>query len=65
MSSESQIENLKNIYIVYFILCFNFLKISSFEVYFLALYYFILKNSILVTLQYNYKIGYSLSILFI
>ena len=53
MSNENKIYNLKNVYIVYFILCFNFLKTSSFKVYFLPLYYFILKNSILVKFQYN------------
>ena len=53
MSNENKIYNLKNVYIVYFILCFNFLKISSYKVYFLALYYFLLKNSILITIQYN------------
>ena len=53
MSNENEIYNIKNVYIVYVILCFNFLKISSCKVYFLALYYFILKNSILVTLKYN------------
>ena len=53
MSNENKIYNLKNVYIVYFILCFNFLKISSFKVYFLALYYFILRNNILGKLQYN------------
>ena len=53
MSNENEIYNLKIVYTVYFILCFNGLKISSYKVYFLALYSFILKNSILVTLQYN------------
>ena len=53
MSNENKIYNLKNVYIVYFNLCIYFLKISSFKVYFRALYYFLLKNSILVTLQYN------------
>ena len=53
MSNENKIYNLKNVYIVYFILCFNFLKISSYKVYFPVLYYFIFKNSILVTLQCN------------
>ena len=48
MSNENEIYNLKNVYIVYLILCFNFLKISSFKVYFLALYYFILKKDYLV-----------------
>ena len=53
MSNQNEIYNLKNVYIVYFNLCFNFLQISSYKLYFLALYYFILKNSILVILKYN------------
>ena len=65
MSNKSKIYNLKNVYIVYFILCFNFSKISSYKVYFPVLYYFILKNSIVVKLQYNLKIVYFVSILFV
>ena len=53
MSNQNKNFNLKNVYNVYFNLCFNFFKISSYKVYFLAMYYVILKNSILVTLQYN------------
>ena len=53
MINENKIYNLKNVYIVYCISFFNFLKISSNKMYFPALYYFILKYSILVTLQYN------------
>ena len=65
MSNQNKIYHLNNICIVYFNLCFNLLQISSYKLYFLALYYFILKNCILVTLQYNQKIVYSMSILFI
>ena len=65
MSNKSKIYNLKNVCTVYFILCFNSLKISSYKVYFPDLYYFILQNSILVTLQYNLKIVYSVRILFV
>ena len=53
MCNENKIYNLKNVYIVYFNFCIYFLKISSYKVYFPALYYFHLKNSMLVTLQYN------------
>ena len=53
MSNQNKIYTFKNVYIVYFNFCFNFLEISSYKLYFLALYYFILKISILVTLQYN------------
>ena len=53
MLNENKIYNLKNVYIVYLNLFFNFLKISSYKLYFPALYYFHFKNSILVTLQYN------------
>ena len=62
LNNQNKIFNLKNEYIVYFILCF--LKISLYKMYFLASLYFIFKNSILVTLQYNEIIAYSMSILF-
>ena len=62
LSNQNKIFNLKIEYIVYFILCF--LEISKYKMYFLASFYFIFKNSILVTLQYNEKIAYSMSILF-
>ena len=62
MSSQNTIYNLKNVYTIYFNLCFNVLKILKYKMYFLALYYIILKNSILVTLQYNQKIVYSMGI---
>ena len=54
MSNENQLYNLKMVYIVYFFgfVCYNFVKNSSCKVYFLALYYLILKNCILVTLKY-------------
>ena len=58
-SSQNKNFNLK---IVYVILCF--FKISRYKMYFLASFYFIFKNSILVTLQYNEIIAYSMCILF-
>ena len=61
-SNKNKNFKLKNVYIGYFILFF--LKISCSNIYFLASFYFIFKNSILVTLQYNEKIAYSMSILF-
>ena len=60
-SNQNKNFNLKNVYIVYFIFCF--LKISRYKMYFLASFYFIFKNSIIVTLQYDKKIAYSMSIL--
>ena len=62
LSNQKKIFNLKIVYIVYFILCF--LKISRYKMYFLASFYFIFNKNILVTLQYNEKIAYSISILF-
>ena len=53
MSNENKFYNLKNLYIVHFNLYFNFLKISSYKVYFPVLYYFLFKNSILIRLKYN------------
>ena len=53
MSNQNDIYNLKTVYIVYFNLCVIFLEISTKKVYFIAVYYFIFKNNILVGLQYN------------
>ena len=62
LNNQNKIFNLKIVYILYFILCF--LKISRYKMYFIASFYFIFKNNILVTLQYKEKIAYSMSILF-